>query len=746
MIKNIHVYGPFNGPTGYDHVVRGLVKEMYFDGINVGLFEFEKWSNEEIPISDLYEALKNRAPQVNSDVLLAFCLPEQLFMPNSPHHGKLLANFTMIETDKIPNNWASCGFITDLIIVPTEFNKTSWIESGVSEDKVVVCPLGIDTELFRPDNEPFPIFVSNYKEPIHTLFKNRFLNVQEVVDRKNLNGILRIWMDATKGLNNGEACLILKLSSYSENRLDYFEDRVKEARESIGVKKGDYAPIFVYLQMLNDLELASFFANSTHYLSMSFGEGWDLNLIAAASMGKQLVAPRGSSYLQYLNDNNAFLIDVSLSPAQQRGLTSRIYKDSNWHVPDEEHASSIIRDIIENGTKKKSMDEEVREKYSWSAVYKRLFNILENRFSYGHNNIKNLKRKNNNYIIVCKSASGSDPCGIAEYSRNLYNSIKKAMSSDKDAGVGLMAGPEGGYIDQVDKYKTGLVHFQYEYQFHSPVRLNYMMRSLKNRGVKIVLTQHTLNKEAVRHNEVIRDLADAVIVHSDYSKTYAIDELNFNEEIVHIVPMGFSSLFDKIDDNINVLPIIPDKKKIGFFGFTYFHKGILNLIKSFPLIKKKNPNYMLFILSFKPQQDTVGYYEQCRDILDYMGMVEREDYVWIDNFLPEEQIIKYLRQCELILLPYDNYGGIGTSAAIRTVMRAGRPVFASETCWFSDIPRDVVPNIDVNKLDECISNHIEYLENGGKNVLEEKIYKYVESNQWEKTAKKHIKIYQMLLG
>jgi glycosyltransferase involved in cell wall biosynthesis len=187
-MKRIHVFGPFRGPTGYDHVVRNIVQRLYFKGVVVGLHEFSEWSGIRIPTNVLFSNMEKSAPATHSNALLAFCLPEQIHK-HSIHHDKIIANYTMMETDRIPRNWVDYGALTDLIIVPTEFNRQGWIDSGVNANRIEVVPLGIDHGFYNPDVDPIALYEDDVL--INDRYAYRFMNIQEIVDRKNLDGLLR---------------------------------------------------------------------------------------------------------------------------------------------------------------------------------------------------------------------------------------------------------------------------------------------------------------------------------------------------------------------------------------------------------------------------------------------------------------------------------------------------------------------------------------------------------------------------
>lgn len=741
MIKNLHVFGPFRGPTGYDNVVRNVVQRLYFRGTVVGLHEFKEWSGISMPVSVLYRNMQHASRVTHSPIMLCFCLPEQITHKRCPSHGKLIANYTMIESNRIPENWVQYAASTDVIILPTEYNRNAWIDSGVNANRIEIVPLGVDELVYKPDVQPIALFDENGEEIVKR-YKYRFMNIQEVVTRKNLTGLVRAWMRATKGRE--DCCLILKLNSWSGHTLEYINHKLEKIRQELGIKKDGHAPIFAYHMILLDAQMPSFLAACTHYISMSCGEGWDLNMMSAAAMNKRLIAPRNSSYREYLVYPWAQMIDCMPEEAKAQGVTSRIYAGSTWDKPSEDHAVEIIEAELSTEPEPTQMREQViLQKYTWDHTTDGIARVLEERLV-DHKPVYPVavKEERSGVLVCCKSSlADNERCGISEYSKALVNGLKGQMEK-----VGLMGGHEPAYMDHIDNNNIKCVHFQYEYQFHSPERLKHMFGELRGRDMKIVVTQHTLNRDAAPHNAVVRDQADAILVHSERSKQYAVEELHYDPNKVHVVTMACHPvIYGAVD---NVLPMPADKFKVGFFGFSYFHKGINKLIASYQKLKEKHPNLMLVIISNKPEQDAVGYFEQCVNMLNQMGMKNKEDYFWADKFIPEDQIVGFLKQCEAIVLPYDDYGGVGTSAAVRTVMRAGKPVLVSDTCWFADIPASVAPRISDERFARSLSDQLWNIKNvpGYKDNLSDGVKGYVEDHSWELAAKQHIEIYSQLAG
>lgn len=281
--KNLSVFGPFQDPTGYSHVVRGFTKELYNRGYTLSVHDFPEWSGRTVDVGKEYHHMANNAQYTRSDTLLAFCLPEQIKHKSCPDCGQITINYTMFEADGICEDWVAWSSMSDYIVVPTHFNREGWINSGVNPNRVFVVPIGVDGEFYNENNlQPLPLYIEGSSI---NQFKNRFLNIQEVSDRKNLDTLLKAWIEATKG--NEDSCLVLKLASYTENRLDFFGKRLQAIRDKLGIYRGEHAPIFVYSSLLTDEEIARLMSNFTHYISASRGEGWDMNVAASAVMGKQ---------------------------------------------------------------------------------------------------------------------------------------------------------------------------------------------------------------------------------------------------------------------------------------------------------------------------------------------------------------------------------------------------------------------------------------------------------------------------
>lgn len=202
---SLFVRGPFRGSTGYAHHTREFVRELARNGVALQLESVPGWgSDEPVPAesADYWYATLN-GPVV-ARIALQFCMPHQ----TEEHPDLIDVNCTKFEADRIPSTWVALSKLFDWTVVPTEFSRIAWIESGAPEKRLRVCPLGVRSELFTGTHEPWPVVLTNGR-PLAT-YRFRFLNVSDWNTRKNLDGLVRTWLTATRATK--DAALVKRKS------------------------------------------------------------------------------------------------------------------------------------------------------------------------------------------------------------------------------------------------------------------------------------------------------------------------------------------------------------------------------------------------------------------------------------------------------------------------------------------------------------------------------------------------------
>jgi glycosyltransferase involved in cell wall biosynthesis len=163
-------------------------------------------------------------------------------------------------------------------------------------------------------------------------------------------------------------------------------------------------------------------------------------------------------------------------------------------------------------------------------------------------------------------------------------------------------------------------------------------------------------------------------------------------------------------------------------------------------------NKECLILSTKPAND-MGYFDK----MQTLAKITNAPVQWVSDFLPEERIVEALSTCDLIFLPYSEYGGIGVSAAIRTCLKAGVPIISFNQSFFKDIVKDHELIGFIGKPDEPFpiwaSRLSQFIEQYSKPEVKEQTQKkfieerdlFVNEYSWENIAKMHLNHYFKLL-
>ena len=367
MSRSLIIAGSFQHYCGYGRHVREVGRGLSNLGITVAV---PPGANNRAPWSETSDL------PVSSSVILHICGPSSV----RAVEGMLNVNYTTFETTRIPQSWIKHSLSHDLVILTTDSAQQAWMAGGVPEERLRVCPLGVDPQIFHPGVEPLDMGSQQGRKVLE--YRTRFLNVSEFISapRKNLLGMLRVWIKATNA--NDDAILILKLGGYNYKWWwpDEFKRALNAIEREIGKRRKDAAPILFYNQILSDSQMAGLYAAATHYWSMSHGEGWDLPMMEAGAMNLHLIAPKHSAYIAYLDESVAQMIPARTIRANFNGNKGlgRLFDGSDWWEPDEETAVELIRETIRTaGEGMPTARERIANNFTWEHTARRLVEILE---------------------------------------------------------------------------------------------------------------------------------------------------------------------------------------------------------------------------------------------------------------------------------------------------------------------------------------------------------------------------------
>ena len=274
-------------------------------------------------------------------------------------HGAARVGRTMFETDRIPDGWLERCNALDEIWIPTEFNRQTFEQAGVKASKLLVMPAGVDTDLFRPEAKPLTISRAR---------KFNFLSVFDLEPRKGTDLLVRAYLSEFKA--DEDVALILKISQLNDPVTDPVAQFSYFIEKEIGVPLEKCAPIILLTGSLSQLEMARLYSSANAFVLPSRGEGYGRPFLEALSAELPVIATRWSGQLDFLNDDNSYLVDIEgLVPA---AAEEEIFAGHMWAQPSVDHLRRLMREAYSHPEKARERGKRGRadmvEKWDWSVI------------------------------------------------------------------------------------------------------------------------------------------------------------------------------------------------------------------------------------------------------------------------------------------------------------------------------------------------------------------------------------------
>lgn len=356
----LYVRGPLDPVSGYGHMTNRFLERLVGRPDRpvraVGVFGPERWPGAEDP--------------VKARVALHFLIPPAVEpLPNACN-----LVFSMFEGTSIPPAWGRFSARHAMVVVPCESSRRAWMARGYPEDRLRLCPLGVDPAPLGG----VPLALADQRGRPVASYRRRILNVSDFIPRKNVDGLLRVWLSATRA--DDDAVLIVKLGKGSPDSRAAIETLLARTEATVGRRWEQAAALAIVDRRLDEAEMDGLFHASTAYWSLSHGEGWDLPLTKAGALGLGLIAPRHSAYEDYLDDTVARMIPARVEPARipYGGGPWPPFHGLDWWVPDEDAAAEAIIDLLGGrGAPLPDARPRLLGRFTWAQATARLETILD---------------------------------------------------------------------------------------------------------------------------------------------------------------------------------------------------------------------------------------------------------------------------------------------------------------------------------------------------------------------------------
>ena len=266
-------------------------------------------------------------------------------------HETTIGGF-VCETTSIPGAWVKVCNRFDLIIVPSQFCKTAFIQSGVKVPVMVVLH-GLEPA-YRPHGE------KQRERPF--IFYDTF-NADTFPDRKSCEELIRCFKRAFDGRDDVQLRLRVQFNSKVMSYLrhyDAFSLVLLESPDSAGTE-----------------QFAAIYSDVHCTVHPSKGEGFGLIPFQSIACETPVIAASISGMAEYLNEDNAMLLRTT----GEILADDVYYKSGRYFAIDEDHLVDLLRyaeaEWESEYRRVRHIAAGFREKYSWESVLADFIELLD---------------------------------------------------------------------------------------------------------------------------------------------------------------------------------------------------------------------------------------------------------------------------------------------------------------------------------------------------------------------------------
>jgi Glycosyl transferases group 1 len=229
------------------------------------------------------------------------------------------------ETNAIPPRWRRAFALVDEIWVYSRFMAENI--GAVAPVPVIALPPPV-----RPPSQPVQPLRLDVPDGFLFLFVFDYLST---VQRKNPVGLIEAF---TRAFAPGEGPQLL-IKTINAPLRPIAEEEVLWAAHG----RDD---IHVIDRSLSAEQLNGLMAACDCYVSLHRSEGFGLTMAEAMALGKPVIGTRYSGNVDFMNDDNSYLIDYTIGRV---GPDCEIYPpEGEWAEPDVEHAVALMRSVYDD--------------------------------------------------------------------------------------------------------------------------------------------------------------------------------------------------------------------------------------------------------------------------------------------------------------------------------------------------------------------------------------------------------------
>lgn len=276
--------------------------------------------------------------------------------------------YTVWETERLPDFWIELCNSMDEIWVPSEWNCEVFKNSGVT--KPIICVPHI---IHMPDDKPYKL---NQIPVNDDAFK--FYSIFQWLERKNPSALLRAYF--TEFTNAENVCLVLKTyrMNFTPIEKNIVKSEIQDIKRSLNLE--NYPPIAFFGDLMTSEYLAGLHHQCDCFVMAQRGEGFGIPFAEAMSYGNPTIATKYGGNLQFMHDQNSFLVNCTRTPVYKM-LFNNYNGNMVWAEPDIMDLRAKMRYVYEHQEEAKVIGAlgktQIRECYSKEHIGNHMVNRIK---------------------------------------------------------------------------------------------------------------------------------------------------------------------------------------------------------------------------------------------------------------------------------------------------------------------------------------------------------------------------------
>lgn len=340
-------HGPLADSSGYADEGRQFVMALIEAGEPVAVAP-ASWGEPAAGIpAEVAAALQSRILPLSTsaELLISHTLPA--LQLRAPHAGFQIAR-TMFETDRLPEPCVLNLNRMDRIWVPSEFNRESFVRSGVDPDKLAVIPGAIDPAPFAQSGPPWPIPAGSGRQAgMEGSRPFIFLSVFDWTLHKGWDVLIESFA-AEFGADPAVRLLIKTWSSLGRSLEEIRQQADLHLRARAGGGLAQFPNIYLWQEQIPVEDLPRLYRAVDAFALPTRGEGWGRPLMEAMASGLPALATGWSGLTAFHSEGTGYPVPYQLRPVPEAGAREiPIYAGHYWAEPDAAAVRAGLRRILE---------------------------------------------------------------------------------------------------------------------------------------------------------------------------------------------------------------------------------------------------------------------------------------------------------------------------------------------------------------------------------------------------------------